>query len=605
MAEINYEELSDEDLDRMIAGDVVPPPKAPGGFNTAPTQARNEATRRKGISIAEEIEPSWVKRALAGFGGTLQEPFVSGAEKFQLAFPGQGEAGQQRIAEIGNERAQRRGALRQLRETPAGQVGSFGAEVIPYAIAPATIPAQMATAGGLGFLRGGPDRPRGIGQELATSALEGGIDAATTGLSLKGLDYVGRGLNAARGKFTPAGQRLLDTDTAAQRAGLTGELRPTIGQLDASSPIGNMERNMASYPGRVQRQAEKLKESLDATRQVPVPGGGMAEQVVPGGNLSQELKASIGERYKQARDMYQAVDDLALQKGVGNVTPIYSVPQLLSMQKKAVGGDEAAELAVNLVNNYDDKALTWIGDALQKGASQKDIKAAGIPMTTYHDMRVAVNKAIGSLDRVQPANKTAAQSRAQQLLQDLRSGLDNEVERWASTNSGTREVVDQYKRAKQFYSDVVAPAVVQNPFARKVGSRNRPFNSAEELYGAIHNPRNQELIERLEPTMSGDTRAMMATLKDLPEVAQTLATRQAPQMRGTGPLSLAMAAAAHPGAAASLAPGVSQLSRTGMAKRLYAAEPPLRGPLGRALAPAAQYPQEDLENAARRILDLR
>lgn len=583
--------FSDAELDAIIAGGQQP------GHGLEAIKARGaKAIASIPPATAEEIEPSALKRGLAGLGGAMLEPVMGAAEKFELMFPGEGAAGQERVRQIGAERTARRGALSQLKETPAGQLGAFAGEVLPYVAASPTIPAQMGVGVGLGFLRGGPDRPTGIGQELATSALSGATEGATTGAMMKGAQWLGTGINAARGKYSNDGQKLMDIDAAAQRLGLTGDIAPSVRQLALNVPESAEQ---------VGRQADKLRGTLSTTRQVPGATGGVATQTIPGGVLREELVDAVKTRYTQATQKYQAVDQLAQQTGAGNISPIYSVPQLVRLQKNAVKGDEASQLAASMINDYDQYALSWIGQPLAQGASQQQIKAAGIPVTTYHETRVAVGKALNNLQRTNPANKTSAQVRAQELLTDLKNGLDNEAEQWAKRNSTNRDVMDAYNDAREFYAKVVAPAVIENPLARKATTRRAPWTTAEEMYTAVSNPRNEELVARLEPTLGAAGTDALTTLRGLPDVGHAMATRRAPNAPMRGGLEMANVLAAlrgHPTAAlTSFAPGLGWAGRTGTAKRLYAAE----DPLNRAVSGAVQYPQENLDRRTRTLLGQR
>lgn len=616
---IDYSTLTEEQLDALISGQkaevaAASEPAAPGQ-GAAQLARRNAAAaelarmQEGAPPIAEQIEPSAWKRALAGMGGAMLDPLAGAAEKIRMAFPGEGETGKQTFADVGAERTARRGALSQLRETPAGQAGAFVGEVAPYMAAPASIPAQMGMAGGIGFMRGGADKPSGIGSELMTSGLNAAVESGTTGAVMKGLQLAGKGVNAARGRYSNEGQKLMDLDAAAQRVGLTGELRPGIGQLDPNSPAGIMERNMPSYSKRVEQQAAKIAEELTSQRQTPgVKPGSTVTQDIPGGKLTDELTQAINTRMTQGADKYKAVDDLAAANGVGNITPIYSVPQLSRLQKNAAKGDEASLLAVNMVGDYDQYALSWLGNQLASGATQAQIKAAGIPVSEYHMTRVAVNKALNNLQRVNPANKTGTQMQAQRMLTDLRDGLDNEAEAWAKQNAGQREVIDAYNSAKQFYRETVAPAILDNPFARKVTSRRTPFKTAEELYGAMQAPGNQELIDRLVPTMGPIGRDIETTLRGLPDVGRTLARREAPPATSRGGLeALARTGLGHPMTAlAEMAPGLGWVGRTTPAKRLYAAQDPLSQPLSaRATVAGSQYLQDDPASKVRKILSQR
>lgn len=599
MADKDYSTLSDEELERQYQEEVLGNKASPtpgvikSGFAKDKGKRGNPAT-----PIAEEIEPSAAKRFVAGLGGAMLEPIAGAAEKVQLAFPGEGDVGRARIAQVGSERDARRNAMRQLEETPAGQAGAFIGDAAPFVAGPARIPAQMAIAGTQGFLRGGPDKPTGITGELASSALRAGTEAATTGAMMKLGQYGGRAVNAAASNYSPAGRRMMDTDAAAQRLGLTGETAPSVRQLALNVPESAEQ---------IGKQADTLRGTLSTTRQVPAAvGRGTEEQTIPGGVLREELSDAVRTRMAQGTAKYAAVDDFAAANNLAPVTPIYSVPQLSNMQKGAVKGDEASLLAVNMMAHANPESLQWFGNALANGLTTAQIKAQGLPLSTYHEMRVAAGKAIGNLDRVNSANKTATQWRAQKLLTDLRDGLDNEAEVWARKNAGNAEAMNLYNNAKSFYRDVVAPAVLENPLARKATTRKTPWATAEDMYTAVTNPKNEELLARLDPTMGPVGKDVVQTLRGLPDIGQAMATRRAPNAPVRGGLELANVASAlrgHPLAAAtSFLPGLGSVGRSQTAKRLYASKDPFDSLAGRPMAGALQYPQNETENWLERLL---
>jgi hypothetical protein len=602
---VDYSTLSDEELDKIISGGRSAGTSA--GADTARAATAAKAVALEPPATAEQIEPSPWKRGAAALGGAALEPIMGAWEKLQLAFPGEGVAGDATRAGIAADRTQRRGALEQLKQTPAGQFGAFAGEVLPYVnpLAPTTVPAQMGIASGIGFLRGGPDKPKDLVNELSTSGVNAVVEGATTGAVAKGAQYLGKAANAARGNYSAEGQALMSADEAAQRLGLTGDLRPGIGQLDPNSKAGIIERGLPSYAKRVEQQASRIADELSTTRQTPgVTPGTTVDQNVPGGVLKDELTAAIRERMSQANAKYDAVDTFAAANNVAPISPIFSVPNLSRLHRNVVKGDEASQLALRMVQNYDDEALKWYGNSVANGMNQQQIKAAGISTKEYHNTRVAVNKAFSTLQRVNPANKTDIQSRAEDILKKLRDSLDDEAETWAKRNAGQREVMDAYNEAKQFYRETVAPAILENPYARKVTTKRTPWPGARDMYAATISPKNEELVDRLLPTMGSMGQDIVRTLRGLPDVASTLATGKVPSVTSQpGILDIGKAAVSAPlSAIAELAP-VGALSRSTAAKRLYSAEDMLKHPgLGRALAAGAQYAQDPVAPRTRRLL---
>lgn len=589
MADVDLSALSDEELAAIIAGKDVT--QAPPGQGAAVQQARNVAVEEKLTRApkprAEEIEPSAFKRGAAAAGGALMEPIYGAAEKFELAFPGKGRE-DETIKRIGQERAERRGVQRELEETTAGQFGSFVGKAAPFAVAGPTPMGQAVMAGALGFLAGGPDAPKGLGNELATSTFQGGVEGAATGAMMKGAQLAHKGVMGAAGKFTPDGETAMGLETSAQRLGLP---RTTIGQLDPLAPEA-----LRANPELAIQQAQTLQQRMAGTRQVPAPAGGMEEQVVPGGRLKQGMEEAIATRRKQARDMYTAVDDLVSQNNLGNVTPNYTVNVLSSANKLTPSGKQPTgnNIVYNLLDTYDPDAFAW----LKQAGTPKNAKAQGMSMTQYHDSRVAVGRALNSLDRKNPADLTSDQIEAKKILVELKNALDNDVERWAKLNSGNQEAMDMYNRAKQFYAEVAAPAI-NNPLARKTTSVTRGWNSPESMYASLINPLNRSLVERLLPTASRETSDVLNVLQNLPDVGAVAARGTVPTGGASRELgALVRGAAGHPGLALmEMAPGLRWLSSTTPAKRAYFGREP-GSAAGMVYGPAAQYPAGALETWA-------
>lgn len=591
----DYSAMSDEELDAIIAGKDVS--KAPPGQGSKVLTERNEAVREKAERlepkpVAEEIEPSALKRGLAAAGGALQEPFLQAGEKFELAFPGKTEEAEKAtIQRIGQERGARKEAMRQLTETTSGQFGGFVGQALPYVAGGTSAGGQAALAGALGFLGGGPEKPTGFGNEMANSAFTGATDAAITGTVTKGLQgAVGMGRGAMGQYESPAAAKAMELDAAARRLGLPPT---TIGQLDVTAP-----KTLRAHPELAQEQAAALESRMAGQRQVPAPGGGMETQVVPGGRLDAGLKEAVNVRKTQARGMYEDVDVFAQNQGLSNVPANYTVNTLSSINSKLTPQGKAPtgnNLVFNLLDTYDPDAFMW----LKQAGDPKTARSAGMSMTQYHDSRVAVGRALNALDRVPPANRTADQIDAQKMLVELKDALDNDVGRWAKQNSGNEEAMALYNRAKDFYAKVAAPAL-NNPYARKAASVTRGFQSPEAMYAATVNPTNRSLVERLAQTASPETADMLNVLQNLPDVGAIAARGTAPASASASELgALVRAGVGHPGLSMlEAAPGLRWLSSQRPAKWAYFGAPApaaVAGPLGQYLAEA---PKEKVRGLA-------
>lgn len=530
----------------------------------------------------EEIEPSSIKRgAKAGFNALI-EPVIRGKEKFEIAFPGRGEQAEQETMErIGKARQERSDLRDRLESTTAGHVGGFIGRSAPYALAGPTPMGQAAMAGMLGFLGGGSDQPTGIGQELMSSGLQGVTDAAFGGATTKGMQAVAQGVRGNMGQLTPQGQQAMGLNAATQRLGLPS---PTIGQLDQTAP-----QALRAPASLVQQQAQALEQRMAQQRQAPTPGGGTETQTLQGGRLLEGMKEAVNVRKQQARSMYEAVDDYVTKHELGNVPSNYTVNTLSSINKKLTehGKDPTGNnLVFNLLDNYDPDAFRWLKDA----GSPKAAREAGMSMTQYHDARVAVGRSLGSLERIPPANRTADQNEAFKSLTELKSALDNDVERWAKQNAGNEEAMKLYNTAKEFYHKTAGPAI-NNPFTRKVVSQTRGFQSPEAMMQATMHPLNRSLVGRLSDTASPETRDLLNVLQNLPNVGRTVVSGSVPEAvaPSTGLGALVTSAGGHPGLAAMRTmPGLQALSRTRLAKNAYFG----KGLPGYAVGPAGQYATE-------------
>jgi len=587
--DIDFSNLSDEELRAYIDGKDISK-AAPGAGSRVAEEKRagyEALIGRAPKTQAEEIEPSAFKRGAAAMGGRMREPFVGLAEKFELAFPGAkpatAEATRQRV---GLDRSNRRDIQQGLEETTAGQFGGFAGQALPFAAAPLRVLPQAALAGGIGFLTGGADRPGSFGGEMASSGFSGAVDAAATGSGMGAVKILGKAVSGARGRYTPEGAEAMELDAAARRMGLP---RTTVGQLDPLAPEA-----LRAHPELAIQQARALEQRLASQRTVPNPAGGTMEQTVPGGRLKQGLEDAINVRRQQARGMYAAVDDFASNQGLSNVDPNYTLNVLSSANRLTPSGKQPTgnNIVYNLLDTYDPDAFAWMKTA----GSVKNAKANGMTMTQYHDARVAVGRSLNSLDRKNPADLTSDQIDAKKILIDLKKALDNDVERWAKTNSKNQEAVDLYNRAKDFYATTAADAT-NNPLARKIASKSRGFQSSEQMYNALINPSNRTLSDRLLPTASRETADALRVLQDLPDVGAVVARGSVPSGGASRELgALARGAMGHPGLAAiEMTPGLRWLSSTNPAKRAYFGAPPTN----RALGPAVQYPAGGLEMWAR------
>ena len=607
--EIDYSKLSDEDLEGLTLGT----PEAMKKFSTGPALIKAVArpfAAEKPTTAAEEIEPNPLKRAAAAAGAAVLEPIEGAVEKARLMFPPQDrlKADAER-RDLAAERAQRRKYERQLRDTSAGAFGDFAGRALMTVPFSTSVPGATIGMGALGFLGGGPDKPTGLGNELASSLLNGAEDAAGTYVGTKLANLAGKTANAAMGRYSPRGRAALDLDEAGMRMGLTGDNRLTLGQLDPMGPAGRMEQGMPSYGSRVRDQAEIIRKGLTTTRQVPNPNGrGTLTEEVPGGALRQDVTDAINVRRQQARGMYSAVDAFAQANGLAPVDPNYTLRVLSQINKQLTASGKSPtgnNLAFNLLDHYDPDAFNW----LKSAGSTAKARLSGMSMGEYHDARVAVGRALNAIERKPPANLTADDTTAMKLLKDLKDALDSDVERWATANSGNKEAMEMYKRAKDFYATTGAD-VLNNPLSRKMVSRTRGFQSPEQMYNAVINPTNQSLTDRWVPTLNRRGKDALRVLQDVPDLGTAVATGKYPEAADLthSVVRAGLSATGHPTLAlAEYVPGLHWATTRSLPKRLYFAQSPMEAsPLARATTAAGgQYPAGAVEDWTRERLSNR
>lgn len=588
----DYSTLSDEELDKIIAGGDQP------GKGLAAIQARGaKAIATIPPATAEEIEPSPLKRGFAALGGALQEPVLGSLEKLQLAFPGRGAAGDATRQRIATDRATRRGALRQLEETPAGMVGATVGKGLPYAMA--TSPGAAASVGfGTGFLGGGPDSPGGLGDELGSSLVKGVIESATAWAPAKALQGLGKVAGATTGQMTKEGVRAKEIEDAAKRLGIP---TPSFGQTYPNSWVSAFERAAPTHARLVDEQAEALFSVLKKDTKYGVPDAG--------GAYLDELRNAVKTRYDLGGQMYQKVDDVVQNLGLGPMRPSYTANVLKNVNNPGF------QLATEELGKYGFDA------SLMAGVPTKQLGQIPLSFADYNTARVAVNKAYGnivrSLDNAQFSGQapSAELKAARGYLKDLRDALDSDAARWAKQNAGNTEALTAFKEANNYWKEQVVPTVVENPFARKVGSSRRGFPTGERATSLSLSTANTPLVDRLLPTMSDRGADMTVMLRNLPEVRATALSDEAVQTP-RGPLhALAQAAEGRRDIgvleklAANtpvLAPAVRGTANFRPIRRLAGAGDLLQGlPRAGAYSTALPWGQAELQETGDRLLGLR
>lgn len=595
---------TDEELDALIEGKGEEPTHTvPENWRPLSRPHASAAAPRPDTTMGM----STPQLIAAGAGGELNAILQGIKEKGQLVFAPEGKAGEDLIARINADRAERARIDEMLYSNPAAVAGQLGARVIPAIAAPARLPAQVALEGALDFAKPGGKKVSGIGSELAGSALHGAVGAGTAYGVGKALNALGRAAGAKSGRMTPHGEEAMKTSGAAERLGLPPT---TIGQLAPQGAVGQVERNLPGYGARVMEQARALERATGGEK---VPG-----IFDKGEAYARELTDAARNRLAMGADKYKEVDTYVAEKGLAGYQPKYTANMITNT------GNPGYPRAQELLEKYG-----WDISPVA-GTRPKQLSTTELPLSTYHEMRVATNRSLAKVNRMLDGPMPTAEDRlAKKYLSDLKTALDNDAERWAKQNAGNAEAMELYKDATQYYRDVVAPTVLDNPLASKLLSKTRGFATGEEALRSSLSTTGRPRVDLLRPTMSQRGEDITQVLRNLPDVTEAAISGNLPASASFDPLRLAYAASGHPiGAAEALlsrVPGLSELSASPLAKRLYFAENvlegasparstvgqtplqallsrelPRQGALPRAAWGAAQYPQEKIESKTKR-----
>lgn len=495
---------------------------------------------------------------------------------------------------MNQEKADKANVDQQLMQNPAAIAGQVLGYALPSVAAPVRLGAQMALQGGLGALSSPVKPVNGPLNELSGSAIRGAEDALGTWAGGKLVEGAGRGINALRGNYTPEGAQMMELSDAAQRLGLPS---PSIGELDPNSIMGILHSSSMSRPARARESGEALKRALSS--EVPTAEG---PRVVSGGKYIDELKGAVQGRYNQAHGKYDAVDQFVQANGLDNIKPQNTFSQLGRIAQKFTpqGSSHDVNPVLNLLTKYDPEAFDWVR-SLGANPTKRYVAQTirdGIPVSNYHDMRVAVNKAWSVVNRQLARDPTsAATQEMEKELNGLRRALDSDAGTWAAQNSGNAEAMKLYGHANDFWKTVVAPAVLDNPVARKLSSRVSPYLTGEQAINSTTSTANRPLVDLLSPTLSDRGADMVRVTRGLPDAAKYVVSGETPKL-APSLTSLALLAPSFVRApvrvAGSLAEELGGLSRTEALKRLYAARL-AEGPLARMGYGAAQYPAQGVE----------
>lgn len=590
----DYSSLSDEELDAIIAGETQQAekleatpakPAIPEHQYTGPVEYGGTGEKQLPKSVDNTLGFSPTELALAGAGKQFYDVGQGLKEKLSLLGKPKGKAGDDLVAKLQRDRAMKAQIDQMLMSNPEAVLGEIGGQVAVGAALPSRLGAQVGTQMLMDIAKPGGKNVASFGGEMAGAglgALEGGATMYGVG---KGVQGLGKLAGAARDDLTETGVEAMKTDAAARRLGLP---TPSIGQLAPASGLGQVERNMPGYGETVLEQGRALAKQTGAEKVLGVFDRGAA--------YKEELTQAARNRLDLGTQKYREVDDFVNANNLTGFQPKYTANIITGT------GRQGYERAAELLEKYG-----WDITPVA-GVKPAALNHVTIPMSVYHEQRVATNRALNKVNRMLDGPMPTTEDRlAKKYLTDLKTALDSDAERWASTNKGNEDAMGLYRDATAYYRDVVAPTVLENPLANKLLSRSRGFSTGEEALRAATSTAGNPRVDLLRPTMSQRGEDMTQILRNLPEVAEAAMTGKVPSGRQWSPLQMAGAVTGHPVAAAetvlSRAPVLRELSKSQLAKRLYFAKNALEGAnTGRATYGAGQYPQQAAEDTLRHLL---
>lgn len=431
-------------------------------------------------SIAETTlaEYPWYDRALIGMGSRFDDMGL-GLRQTAGFFTGDQDAAEQVAREFEAKAPFRRA----ISEDPVAIAGGVGADLgvaLPMAgfgraisavpglsTLGSTISSPVIGSGVAGGVLAGPLTPQLSADPnyMLESAIQG------TGLGLLGgaltqgvMSTLGRTKNAMSGRFAdPAAAERL---AAFEEWGVPGSL----GDI-SQRPLTMYGENLAQYApfsGReafLRAQSQALKEAIEgapAKIAGPVPSGSKEDI---GKGIAESIKAKYKELKKQAGQLYDQVETLAVTRGAPDVNPFELASTARRLQQEYPGFFDAFQ---------DSKAVRRLNDIIKDTGLQNStiLQANGQPFqhppaVPFSEMRW-LDKRLGSMmrqaDKQVFAGKMDPEAFKQftQLQQALRADIDN----WAA-GSGIPEVATGIQEANSFFRQNVIP-FRENPITAKV-----------------------------------------------------------------------------------------------------------------------------------------
>ena len=619
---IDYSQLTEEDLDRIIAGGELPSAGEPApGQGLAAVQNRNKAAE---ALVASKVNPEtdntygWPWYALAGAGvGKFADDLASGVSELgtMATLPTDPAAKEKIINQLNTERRDRERVGRELLSTTGGMAGNLGAEALVAAVAPARLPAQVATQGAMGFLRAPHRDTKGLTGELvnrAAGALEGAGTAAAVGVPVVGF---GKLAGAMAKEFGPRGQQAMDLEGAAKRVGVPSSLR----DLDPSSEIAGFE---GALPGRakfVESQEEAFRNAAKASKAVPSSTGrSTTDRVLEGEKVREAVTQSSDALRQQGSLKWNELDSYINQNQVAPVIPQRSYDQAQRILNQYTPTNKAGALDVGnnpilaRIDYYDPQAAQTLAQMAQ---APKTAVQYGAPFSNLHEIQSAVGKALGKARKDASAPGAGHDTRqAVRELETMYASISNDVDNWLATTakkSGNTELTELANGAKDFWRDVVVPGTSGRLVAKsKKGPwRQNPQAYAEpsQFYSDLAKSKTQ--IEELMGYMTPEQQDLVRVFNEFPDLQSVLRSGTPhPAASGAGmltnvggmmlgsPLQLVKGVMAH-------TPIVKDVMSHPASKQLYFAKNLAENsPLGRVGYGVAQRPRRDIRDWERRVL---
>lgn len=610
MNEDDFSNLSDDELKALIEGkDVTAAPPGKGAQVAAERRAGYEELMRRttpdysqGMGGGELV--------LAGMGMIPARLGRGVAELAQMAtLSDDPKTRAQQLQQYATAREEANRIDEELLKNPSAMAGRLVGEGIVAAGAPARLAAQVGTQGAMGFLEPPARGTKGFGSELTNRGVTGAERGIVTGAIGYPMQFLGKSIGAARGQYSPEGQRAMGLNAAAQRIGVN----PTLRDLNPSSEMAGFEGQLFGRAKEVEKQLEGFNRAAREVKAIPsASGASTTDRVLEGEKLRGAVVDATQNLRTTGQKMWADLDDYIAQNKIQPVIPQQSFQKAEDIlttytpkhPKKGYQFD--ANPIFSRVAYYDEEAAK---NLIAMARAPKQAVQFGAPFQDLHKLQSAVGKAYARAQR--DAGVPGSGEEAKQALKELKAlyaSMSQDVDSWMSTvatKTGNDELTKLATSARDFWRDAVIPGTsgrLPSKASKGTWRQNiRGYAEPRDFYSDLAKAQTQ--LDELLPYMSQEQQDLIRTFSGMPDLQKVLVSGQAhpPATGGAmltnvggmmlgSPLQLMKGALGH-------TPVVRDLAGSNVGKRMYFAENALQNsPLGHAANALAQKPRWDLQN---------